>query len=67
MKPNASTRHLWLAVLSVLAVLLTVMSSCMNKSESPSTGKATVAEAEDFIRNAEKRMLELNLKYSYAD
>ena len=67
MKPNASTRHLWLAVLSVLALLLTVMSSCMNKSESPSTGKATAAEAENFIGNAEKRLLELNLKYSYAD
>ena len=66
MKPNASTRHLWLAVLSVLA-LLTVMSSCMNKSESPSTGKATAAEAENFIGNAEKRLLDLNLKYSYAD
>ena len=67
MKPNASTRHLWLAVLSVLALLLTVMSSCMNKSESPSTGKATAAEAENFIGNAEKRLLDLNLKYSYAD
>ena len=43
------------------------MSSCMNKSESPSTGKATAAEAENFIGNAEKRLLELNLKYSYAD
>ena len=67
MKPNASTRHLWLAVLSVLTLLLTVMSSCMNKSESPSTGKATAAEAENFIGNAEKRLLDLNLKYSYAD
>jgi len=66
-KPNASTRHLWLAVLSVLTLLLTVMSSCMNKSESPSTGKATAAEAENFIANAEKRLLDLNLKYSYAD
>ena len=67
MKPNASTRHLWLAVLSVLTLLLTVMSSCMNKSDSPSTGKATAAEAENFIGNAEKRLLDLNLKYSYAD
>jgi len=39
----------------------------MNKSESPSTGKATAAEAENFIANAEKRLLDLNLKYSYAD
>jgi len=39
----------------------------MNKSESPSTGKATAAEAENFIGNAEKRLLDLNLKYSYAD
>jgi peptidyl-dipeptidase A len=43
------------------------MSSCINKSESPSTGKATAAEAENFIANAEKRLLDLNLKYSYAD
>jgi peptidyl-dipeptidase A len=39
----------------------------MNKSDSPSTGKATAAEAENFIGNAEKRLLDLNLKYSYAD
>lgn len=39
----------------------------MNKSETPSTGKATAAEAENFIANAEKRLLDLNLKYSYAD
>ena len=39
----------------------------MNRSESPSTGKATAAEAENFIANAEKRLLDLNLKYSYAD
>ena len=66
MKPNASTRHLWLAVLSVLALLLPIMSSCM-KSESPSNGKPTVAEAQQFIGDAEKRLLDLNLKYSYAD
>ena len=39
----------------------------MNKSESPSNGKATVAEAQKFIGDAEKRLLDLNLKYSYAD
>jgi len=39
----------------------------MNKSDSPSTGKATAAEAENFIGNAEERLLDLNLKYSYAD
>ncbi len=36
----------------------------MNKSESPTTGNATVAEAENFIADAEKRLLDLNLKYS---
>ena len=66
MKPNASTRHLWLAVLSILALLLPLVSSCM-KSESPSNGKPTVAEAQTFIGDAEKRLLDLNLKYSHAD
>jgi len=65
-KPNASTRHLWLAVLSILALLLPLVSSCM-KSESPSNGKPTVAEAQTFIGDAEKRLLDLNLKYSHAD
>ena len=67
MKLNASTRHLWLAAMSILALLLTVMSSCTNTTESPSTGKATVAEGEKFIADAEKRLFDLNLKYSYAD
>jgi peptidyl-dipeptidase A len=37
------------------------------KSESPSNGKPTVAEAQTFIGDAEKRLLDLNLKYSHAD
>ncbi|HSE32499.1 MAG TPA: M2 family metallopeptidase [Pyrinomonadaceae bacterium] len=39
----------------------------MNRSESPSNGKATVAEGEKFIADAEKRLLDLNLKYAAAD
>jgi peptidyl-dipeptidase A len=43
------------------------MNSCVNNTQ-PSTGaNATAAEAEKFIDDAEKRLLDLNLKYQRAD
>jgi peptidyl-dipeptidase A len=45
------------------------MSSCTNQpgSVSQSSGKGTPAEAEKFIADAEKRLFDLNVKYSRAD
>lgn len=67
MKSNSSTRHLWLAGLFILATALAVMTSCAKDPNTSTGAKATVAEGEKFIVDAEKRLLDLNLKYSRAD
>jgi peptidyl-dipeptidase A len=62
-----SARRLGLVVLFALAMVLCLMNSCVNNTQ-PSTGaNATAAEAEKFIDDAEKRLLDLNLKYQRAD
>jgi peptidyl-dipeptidase A len=48
---------------------LALLSSCA-KSDGPNTGssvKGTPAEAEQFVADAEKRLLDLNIKYARAD
>ena len=67
MKPNSSTRHLWLAGLFFFAAALSVMTSCAKDPNSSNVAKGTVAEGEKFIVDAENRLLDLNLKYSKAD
>ena len=65
MSSNSSARSLWLAAFFVLAIILSVMTSCTNE---PLAGtKATAAEGEKFIADAEKRLLDLNLIYARAD
>ena len=66
-KSNSSTRHFWLAGLFILATALAVMTSCTKEPNSSNGAKGTVAEGERFIVDAEKRLLDLNLKYSRAD
>jgi peptidyl-dipeptidase A len=66
-KSNSSTRHLWLAGLFILATALAVMTSCAKDPNTSAGAKASVAEGEKFIVEAEKRLLDLNLKYSRAD
>ena len=61
--------HLWTGALLLVSLGLALASSCTNKpdSVSPSVAKGTPAEAEKFIADAEKRLFDLNVKYSRAD
>ncbi|MCA1575138.1 MAG: M2 family metallopeptidase [Acidobacteria bacterium] len=61
--------HPWSCTFLVLFLGLALLSSCA-KSGGPDAGsnaKGTPAEAEQFIADAEKRLLELNIKYARAD
>ena len=65
---NHPPRQLWLAVLFLLCVGLLLMSSCTdNPNIGSSSGAATKEEAEKFMADAEKRLLDLNIKSSRAD
>ncbi|HBB88359.1 MAG TPA: peptidyl-dipeptidase [Blastocatellia bacterium] len=59
----------WTVAFLFLIVSLSLMSSCANNQTSVSTsgGKGTPAEAEKFVADAEKRLFDLNVKYSRAD
>ena len=59
------SRQLWLALFLALSVGLMLM-SCTNNPNSPS-GSATKDEAEKFLADAEKRLLDLNIKAGRAD
>ena len=62
------TRQIWLAGLFLLSVGLLLMSSCTdNPNLASPSGPATKDEAEKFIADAEKRLLDLNVKSSRAD
>jgi peptidyl-dipeptidase A len=65
--PNVSARHVWLAAVFCLVLVLCLMSSCVNNNQPSASANANAAEAEKFISEAEKRLLDLNLKYSRAD
>lgn len=62
-------RQLWLCVLFLSCVGLLLMSSCTDNpnTTSTSTGAATTAEADKFMADAEKRLLDLSIKGSRAD
>src|SRR2546423_656423 len=61
--------RLWTGAFLLVSLGLALMSSCTNKpgSVSQSGAKGTPAEAEKFITEAEKRLFDLNVKYSRAD
>ncbi|HET6648023.1 MAG TPA: M2 family metallopeptidase, partial [Pyrinomonadaceae bacterium] len=61
--------HHWVRALVVLCAGLSLLSSCAQPegSSSTSSAKGTPEEAEQFVADAEKRLLELNIKYSRAD
>ncbi len=61
--------HLWTGAFLIVCLGLVLASSCTNKpdSVSQSGAKGTPAEAEKFIADAEKRLFDLNVKYSRAD
>jgi peptidyl-dipeptidase A len=58
--------HLWLGALLCLCVGLTLM-SCTNNPNSVSTSGSTREEAEKFLADAEKRLLDLNIKAGRAE
>ncbi|MGH9424788.1 MAG: M2 family metallopeptidase [Terriglobia bacterium] len=61
--------HCWPRTFLVSCLGLALLSSCV-KSGGPDVGsnvKGTPAEAEQFVVDAEKRLLELNIKYARAD
>ena len=62
------TGHVWTGTFLIASLGIALMSSCATpESVSVSGGKGTPAEAEKFIADAEKRLLDLNVKYSRAD
>jgi peptidyl-dipeptidase A len=64
------TRQPWLGTFLLLTVLLALMSSCTNNSTSTTSGGgsgASSTEAEKFIADAEKRLLDLSIKSGRAD
>ena len=62
-------RQLWLCALFLSCVGLLLMSSCTDNpnTTSTSTGAATTAEADKFMADAEKRLLDLSIKGGRAD
>jgi peptidyl-dipeptidase A len=65
---NYHARQLWLGGLFLLCVGLLLMSSCTdNPNMASPSGPATKDEAEKFLADAEKRLLDLNIKASRAD
>jgi len=59
-------RQLWLGVFFLLSVGLALM-SCTNNPNSVATSSGSKEEAEKFINDAEKRLLDLNIKAGRAD
>ena len=59
----------WSRLLLFFPLCLAVLSSCTPSGgpNAGSTAKGTPAEAEQFVADAEKRLLELNIKYARAD
>jgi peptidyl-dipeptidase A len=69
MKSTSHRGRVWIVVSLLIAFALALTSSCANGPGSPSatTGKGTPAEAEKFVDDAEKRLLDLSLRFSRAD
>jgi peptidyl-dipeptidase A len=63
---RAHSRFLTLALLMLIVSSMTLSSSCANMNQGTSSG-ASAADADKFINDAEKKLFELNLKYSRAD
>ena len=68
MKSISPGRHLWTVIFLLISISLILVTSCTKTGNGPtSSGKATPAEAEKFITDAEARLFDLNIKYSRAD
>src|SRR5215203_4300896 len=60
-------RQLWLGLFFLLSVGLALMSCTDNPNSIATTGSGTKEQAEKFLQDAEKRLLELNIKAGRAD
>ena len=60
-------RQLWFGILLSLSVGLTLMSCTDNPNSIAGSGSATKEDAEKFIADAEKRLLDLNIKAGRAE
>ena len=60
-------RQLWLGVFFLLSVGLALMSCTDNPNSLVTSGSGSKEEAEKFINDAEKRLLDLNIKAGRAD
>src|SRR5215217_2558857 len=60
-------RQLWLGVFFLLSVGLALMSCTDNPNTLTASGSGSKEEAEKFLQDAEKRLLELNIKAGRAD
>jgi peptidyl-dipeptidase A len=69
MKLTCRTGHVWTGALLLVSLGIALMSSCTNNPDSisVSNAKGTPAEAQQFIADAEKRLSDLNVKFSRAD
>jgi peptidyl-dipeptidase A len=69
MKSSFRRGYVWAVVFLFVGLILALTSSCATNPNpaSVSETKGTPAEAEKFIADAEKRLLELNIKFSQAD
>ncbi len=69
MNSICQTRQLWVGGFLLISTGLALLSSCANNpnSMSRSGAKATVAEGEQFITDAEKRLFVLNVNFARAD
>jgi peptidyl-dipeptidase A len=59
-------RQLWLGLFFLLSVGLALM-SCTDNPNPSSSGSANKEEADKFLADAEKRLLDLNIKAGRAD
>jgi peptidyl-dipeptidase A len=64
---TSKSRQLWLGGILSLSVGLLIMSSCTNVPTSSSGGTATAGEAEKFMADVEKRLMDLSIKSGRAD
>ena len=64
---NYRSRQLWLSGFFLLCVGLLLMSSCTDNPNGTSTSDAATKEADKFMADAEKRLLDLNVKAGRAD
>ena len=69
MSLNYRNTQFWAGLFLTLVIGMALLSSCTDSAgpANRSGGTGTAAEAEKFVADSEKRLLDLNVKYSRAD